>query len=34
MECFEKAIEIDPDWEVPKKARDDCPRNVDKTDLR
>jgi len=33
MEYFKKAIEIDPDWEAPKKARDDCPRNVDKTDL-
>jgi len=29
LECFEKAVEIDPDWEVPKKARDDCLKNVD-----
>jgi len=30
LECFEKAVEIDPVWEVPKKARDECLKNVDK----
>ena len=30
LECFEKAVEIDPDWEVPKKTRDKCLKNVNK----
>jgi tetratricopeptide (TPR) repeat protein len=28
LKYFDKAIEIDPDWEVPKSGQDDCLRNI------